>query len=157
MVLLINNEENFIDTELFAGNPDYGDHVEKLYRFSNYVQSLFVVPCIAAQVWLQGSINPSDVAYLHAALPLVPLALYLAKKERRELAEIIIALNLASMAVVSFLGKRYYGIAAAVSFAINYFVIKDEGDVIDAIPAQDLFNYGMVFAAYFALKGLRGE
>lgn len=112
------------------------------------------MPCIAAQVWLQSGLSLPELAYVHAGIPLFPLAGYLANKERRDVVELIIALNLVSLGIVSFLGKKYYGVAAAVSFVINYFIIKDQGDFADAIPAQDLFNYGMCFAAYFALRGL---
>lgn len=138
------------------GNPDYGYKVNSPYRCTYFLQTIFAVPCIAAQVWLQGGIQPLELAYLHAGIPLLPLAIYIARRERRDLVQMIIALNLTSMVIVSFLGKKYYGIAAAVSFAINYFVIKDEGDFAD-MPAQDLFNYGMCFAAFFSLKALAGE
>lgn len=131
--------------------------MERPYRITNFLQTIFVVPCIAAQVWLQGGIRPPELAFLHAGLPVLPLALNISNRERRDVIELVIGLNLISMGVVSFLGKKYYGIAAAVSFAINYFAIKDEGDIADTVPAQDLFNYGMCFAAYFALRGLRGD
>lgn len=142
---------------IIAGNPDYGDNVERPYRCTYFLQTIFAVPCIAAQIWLQGGINPPELAYLHAGIPLLPLAAYLSNRERRDLVDMIIFLNLVSMGIVSFVGNRYYGVAAAVSFAINYFIIRDEGDFADALPAQDLFNYGMCFAAYFALRALSGE
>lgn len=140
-----------------AGNPDYGQKVENPYRCTYFLQTIFAVPCIAAQVWLQGGIEPLELAYLHAGIPLLPLAMYISNKERRDIVDMIIALNLTSMVIVSFLAKKYYGIAAGVSFAINYFIIRDEGDFADSIPSQDLFNYGMCFAAYFALRALAGE
>lgn len=65
----------------------------------------------------------------------------------------ILGLNVISMAVVSFMTENYWGLAAAASFVIAHFCIKDEGDVHD-IPAQDLYNYGMCFFAYFALRAL---
>lgn len=108
-------------------------------------------------MWLQSGYHPPELTYLHAGIPLLPLAIYLSKQERRDIIEIMIAANLVSMGLVSYMGGKYYGIAAAISFAINYFAIKEEGDVFDSIPAVDLFNYGMCFAAYFSVRGLRGE
>lgn len=150
------NETNGINVVL-VGNPDYGQKADKPYRCTTFLQSIFAVPCIAAQVWLQGGVNPPELAYLHAGLPLIPFAAYLSGKEKKDIGEVVVALNLASMGVISFMGKKYYGVAAAVSFALNYFVIKDQGDFADSIPAIDLFNYGMCFACYFALRGLAGE
>lgn len=144
-------------TLFFVGNPDYGDNVDKPYRCTYFLQTIFAVPCIAAQVWLQGGMQPPELAYLHAGIPLLPLAAYLSNRERRDLAELIIAVTLTSMGIVSFLGKKYYGVVAAVSFAINYFVIRDQGEFVDNVPSLDLFNYGMCFGAYFALRTLRGQ
>lgn len=145
---------------LVVGNPDYGDKLDKPYRITNILQTIFAVPCLAAQVWLQGGMDPKELVYAHAGLALIPFGIYLTKqndRDTKDVAEIIIALNLSSMGLVSSLSKKYYGVAAAFSFVINYFVIKDEGDVADSIPALDLFNYGMCFAAYFTLRALAGE
>lgn len=113
-----------------------------------------MVPCVAAQIWLNRGYQPIELAYVLAGIPLLPLTAYLASRERRDIVDAIIALNILSMGTISFLETKYFGVAAAVSFFINYFIIRDEGEFLDDVPSQDLFNYGMCFAAYFALRAL---
>lgn len=90
-------------------------------------------------------------AYAHVGASALPLIAYIADKDKRQVVDLLLSINVLSLGIVAGMNKNYFGVAAAVSFLINYFIIKDEGDVMD-IPALDLFNYGMCFFELFSLR-----
>lgn len=136
----------------FVGNPDHGDKVDKIFKATSYIQVLFVVPCIACHVWL-GYGYMKELAWLHAGIPLIPLAAYLAKKEKKEVTQAIVALTSVSLGAVCAMEKNYFGLAAAVSFLVNVFYVMEEDEIMN-IPSTDLFNYVMCFVSYFGLRAL---
>lgn len=88
---------------------------------------------------------------------MIPLVFYLADSSRDEkLEEAVIPINIIALGVVSFLAENYYGIATAVSYAIDHYIVLKQGESFESIPAQDLYNYGLCFFAYFALRALGG-
>lgn len=139
---------------LFVGNPDYGDRVEKPFSYTTVLQTLFVLPCIATEIWLNNGYE-WQWSYIHVAASLIPLSAYLGGKDWKDISQALLVANTVSLGVVSYLAEKYFGVAAAVSFGIDYILISEEGySISDKIPSQDLFNYGMCFAAYFSLRAL---
>ncbi|KAK9736248.1 hypothetical protein QE152_g12664 [Popillia japonica] len=63
------------------GNPDHGDKLEKPYNFTFYLQTIFVMPCIAGQIWLMNGYE-QILAYLHPMLSCIPFTAYFADKNK---------------------------------------------------------------------------
>ncbi|EFA03612.1 uncharacterized protein LOC658581 [Tribolium castaneum] len=136
------------------GNPEYGDKAERLYSFTSYLQLLFALPCITTTEWL-GYGYDRYLSWAWTILPTIPLVCYLVDASSDEkLEEAIIPINLIALGVVCFLAENYYGIAAAVSYAIDHYIVLKQGESLESIPAQDLYNYGLCFFAYFALRAI---
>ncbi|RZC36588.1 hypothetical protein BDFB_012149 [Asbolus verrucosus] len=137
------------------GNPDYGDKTDGIYKFTSYLQYLFALPCITTTVWLiSGYERTFSCAW--ALLPLGALIFYFIENStdtRDTLMEILIPLGLIALGVVSFLAENYYGIATAISYAIDHYCVLKQERNYD-IPAQDLYNYGVCFFLYFALRAI---
>lgn len=110
------------------------------------------MPCIACHIWL-GYGYMQELAYAHAGAPLIPFAAYLANKEKGEVTQTILAITTISLGVVCTMEKNYFGLAAAVSFLVDYFYVKEENDIMN-IPSEDLFNYVMCFVSFFSLRAL---
>jgi hypothetical protein len=135
------------------GNPDYGEKADGLYKFTSYLQLLFAVPCITTTIWL-GNGYDRYLSWAWTILPMIPLVCYLADASTDDkLEEAVIPLNLIALGVVSFLAENYYGIATAISYAIDHYLVLKQGQQYD-IPAQDLYNYGLCFFAFFALRAI---
>lgn len=94
-----------------------------------------------------------ELAYAHVGLPLIPFAAFLADKEKQEVTQAVVAITTISLGVVSAMEKNYFGLAAAVSFLADYFIVQEESDILN-IPSEDFFNYIMCFVSYFALRAL---
>ncbi|KAF2899765.1 hypothetical protein ILUMI_06419 [Ignelater luminosus] len=137
------------------GNPDHGHKVEKPYNFTGFLQNIISLPFIVTQVWLAYNYQ-KELAYLHSLVSVLPLTLYLADRSKDDLVDLIIAANCVSLGVVSFLHENYYGISAAISYMINHFWLREGNFDIEDVPVLDLFNYGLCFFCYFALRTLQG-
>ena len=88
-------------------------------------------------------------------MPLIPLVCHLADSSSDEkIEELVIPINIIAVGVVAFMAENYWGVAAAVSYAINHYIVLKQGDSLEGIPAQDLYNYGLCFFAYFALRAI---
>lgn len=117
------------------------------------MQLLFAVPCITTTIWL-GNGYDRYLSWAWTILPMIPLVCYLADASTDDkLEEAVIPLNLIALGVVSFLAENYYGIATAISYAIDHYLVLKQGQQYD-IPAQDLYNYGLCFFAFFALRAI---
>lgn len=143
---------NFKHYLKFTGNPDHGDKVDSPYKFTFFLQTIFALPFIVTEVWLLLSYK-KEFALAHAVVSLIPLIQYISNKESKDTIDVILGVNVISLGTVSFIAEKYWGIAAAVSFCLNHFFLQKENDIID-IPPEDLYNYGMCFFAYFALRSL---
>lgn len=126
--------------------------VDKPYQVTRFLQRIFALPCIACQLWLTYNYQ-REIAYLHLVLSLIPLTQYIANKTRDDVIDGLLLLNVISTSVVSYLHENYFGIAAALSFFINHFCVRDESDFFE-VPNYDLYNYGMCFFTYFSLRAL---
>lgn len=126
--------------------------MEKLYKFTSYLQFLFAVPCITTTIWLSNGYD-RYLSWAWSIVPCVSLILYGLNSSDERIDEVLVPFNLLATGVVSFLSENYYGIASAVSYAINHYIVVKEGANYD-IPAQDLYNYGLCFFAYFALRAI---
>ncbi|KAK4878981.1 hypothetical protein RN001_007127 [Aquatica leii] len=134
------------------GNPDYGDSVENIYNFTTFLQGITSLPFVVAQVWLNQG-YPFELAICHAGASLIPFSLYLADKSKEDITDAIIAIGGISLGVTSLLQGNYFGVAASVSYLFNHFVLR-EGQLDIDLPIIDLYNYGLCFFCYFALRAL---
>lgn len=124
-----------------------------MFKVTTLLQTLFAVPCIVAHIWL-GYGYQKELAYAHPVISLIPLAAYFADKERKDVLQGVIALNSVSLGAVCAMQKNYFGLAAAVSFLLDFFLIQEEDKKIFDIPSEDLYNYIMCFVSYFGLRAI---
>lgn len=94
-----------------------------------------------------------ELGYAYGIAGVIPLILYHLGKTVEELTDVIIFITALSLGVVSFMIENYYGIAAAVSYSFNHFVIHDTGEFLD-LPAIDIFNYGLCFYCFYSFKAI---
>lgn len=132
------------------GNPLHGQNVEKPYKLTQILLTLFYLPLIVTDTWLRNGYK-QEIAYAHAAVSLIPFVQYLVAKIKLNILDVIIALNVMSLIYISFVTENYFGITAAMSYAINHFVLAKERDLFN-VPAEDVYNYGLCFFAYFSLR-----
>ncbi|XP_028139189.1 uncharacterized protein LOC114333504 [Diabrotica virgifera virgifera] len=137
------------------GNPDYGPNTDKVYKITTLLQDSIVLPFIVSTLWIQYGYT-YEVALGNMIIPLIPVISYLANSNYRslELLDGILCLNCGVLLYLSFTEENYFGLAAGVSYLVNYFWIKKGDRSQFDIPTQDLFNYAMCFFAYFSLKAV---
>lgn len=137
------------------GNPTYGDKVDKFYKFTLKLQDVLVLPGIVTTIWLKYSYS-QELACAHTIVSLLPLIIYLYDDKKQEVMDGLLGGNIFSLAVVSYYHENFYGITTAMSYILNYFLIK-RNVIVNfplEVPTQDLFNYSMCFFAFFALKAV---
>lgn len=127
----------------------------KPYEITAFLQTITVLPFVVTQVYL-GYNYQVELAYIHSAVALLPLTLYLADRAKDELIDTIIAVNGISLGFIAFIHQNYYGLSASISYLFNHFCLRDGNFDFENVPAIDLFNYGLCFFCYFALQTLGG-
>ncbi|KAF5273556.1 hypothetical protein FQR65_LT04554 [Abscondita terminalis] len=137
------------------GNPDYGDSVDDVYNFTSFLQMITTLPFITAQFWLTHDYR-YELGICHAGASLIPFSLYLADKSKEEATDTLIAITGISLGVASFLAENYFGVASSISYLFNHFILR-EGQFDTDFPILDLYNYGLCFFCFFALKTLSGQ
>ncbi|KAI4464788.1 sox transcription factor [Holotrichia oblita] len=135
------------------GNPDHGDKIEKPYNFTFFLQSIFVMPFIAGQMWLMNGYERA-IAYLHPMLSCIPLTAYFVDKNNKEdVIDLLMVLSVLSCGALSYQINNYYGMAAAISFSLNHFYINNKDNIFD-VPGRDFYNYALCFFTYFAYRAV---
>lgn len=140
----------------FSGNPIYGHKIDKIYRITSKLQDLLVLPCIVTTMWLKYNYS-LNLACAHTIASLVPMGLYIYDNRKNEpVVDAFLGGSLLSLIVVSIFNDNQYGVTTAMSYALSYFVIKQNVimNLPVEVPCQDLFNYSMCFFAFFALKAV---
>ncbi|CAH1367202.1 hypothetical protein MTP99_008455 [Tenebrio molitor] len=123
---------------------DYNTKILEVYRFTAYCQLLFALPCITTTVWLQNGYS-KDWSWAWALVPIFPLLCYLVNADLDlPLAELLILFNLVGLGVVCFVKEIQYGLAATLAYTISHCCIRQLA----------LYNYGLCFFAYFALRAI---
>lgn len=111
------------------------------------------MPCITGQIWLMSDYE-RVMAYLHPMLSCIPLTAYFVDKNKNDdVIDFLMFLNVISCGVLSYQVDNHYGVAAAVSFMLNHFYIKNRDQIFD-VPGRDLYNYALCFFAYFAYRAV---
>lgn len=111
------------------------------------------MPCIAGQIWLMNGYE-QILAYLHPMLSCIPFTAYFADKNKcGDVIDFLMFLSIMSCGVLSHQTNNYYGVAAAVSFTLNHFYIKNTDQIYD-VPGRDFYNYALCFFAYFAYRAV---
>ncbi|XP_072383014.1 uncharacterized protein [Diabrotica undecimpunctata] len=140
------------------GNPSYGPDANKVYKITTLLQDSIVLPFIVSTLWIQYDIfqYTYEVALANMIIPLIPVVSYLSNSNSTnlELLDGILFLNCGVLLWLSFTEENYFGLAAGVSYLVNYFWIKKDDRRHFDIPTQDLFNYAMCFFAYFSLRAV---
>lgn len=122
-----------------------------IYEATTIAQTLFALSLACTQLWL-GTSHRKELAYAHAAAAALSMLLYLSGKRRTDLVDLVVGVNIFSMAMMGILQENYYAVASAISFTFNHFLLS--GNVIDAedLPIIDIYNYGLCFFSYFVLR-----
>jgi hypothetical protein len=86
-----------------------------------------------------------QIKLLEALVPIFPLLCYLVNADLDlPLAELLILFNLVGLGVVCFVKEIQYGLAATLAYTISHCCIRQLA----------LYNYGLCFFAYFALRAI---
>lgn len=134
------------------GNPEAGDAVRNIYNHLTIIQNLVVLPCCAAELWFLSEF-PYPYTFAHFIPPALAWQLYLYDGDYSSLHNISVISTGISLAYVSFTKANWYGLAAAISYFLNHFAIKDQ-EKFQSVPPLDLYNYGLCFFAFFALRAM---
>ncbi|EFA00298.1 hypothetical protein TcasGA2_TC003131 [Tribolium castaneum] len=122
----------------------YDNRIYDIFRFTSYCQSLFALPGITTSVWLANG-YPKEWSWAWIITPIFPLVCYLTDAEMdMPLVDLLILFNLVGLGVVSFVKNLSYGVGATIAFALSHCYITH----------TTLYNYGLCFYSYFALRCL---
>ncbi|RZC34537.1 hypothetical protein BDFB_006938 [Asbolus verrucosus] len=137
------------------GSENPCDGVVEVHKYASYFQLMFAMPCITTAVWLANEYK-KDVSWLWTVISVFPFFYYFKETDiDAAVAEFITMIDLAALSVASFLGKNYYGIASALSYALGYFS-KRYGESLE-IPPQVCYNCCLCCFALCALKAIQGR
>ncbi|KAG8322335.1 uncharacterized protein LOC124364111 isoform X2 [Homalodisca vitripennis] len=143
-----------------VGLVTYGNNSLRLYKMYTVVSQgtlLVVLPLIATQLYINQGFD-YHLALFNLCFPVVHcLVLQLArlKHSRVPFLELLQCIPLFSIAYISLIHFRYYGLSVVISYTISFYLIGTTG-MIYSTPAKDLFNISILFANYFTLNALRG-
>lgn len=141
-------------SRFFSGAPA-GSDVSEVYDYTFFLQACLALPAIAATNWIAAGLLP-EIGYLHLGVALIPVLQSLQGERKRELTDLIIAINTASLGIVSFLHENMNGVIAAVIHFACYCGLVSEKEVLN-LPSIDLFNIGMCFFVHFSWLAVGGK
>ncbi|XP_017767905.1 PREDICTED: uncharacterized protein LOC108556342 [Nicrophorus vespilloides] len=134
------------------GNPLHGRAVDKPYKFVGFLKEMLAFPCIVGQLWFKLNGN-AVVAYLHPLVSLIPFILRSRKMSRFGNKDTFMLMEIFSCCLVSFMTENYFGVACAIAYGLNHFLIQDE---YLNMPSIDIYNYAFCFFTYFSYRALCG-
>lgn len=83
-----------------------------------------------------------------------PLCMFLFRKKQYKLSNMVVTINVISLAILSYMYNNYYGFATAFTYCFDYFFTKGDNENFLNIPSQDLSNYIMCFLTFFSVQTL---
>ncbi|KAK4878979.1 hypothetical protein RN001_007125 [Aquatica leii] len=131
---------NAILGALYWGNDSGKEVVEKAYELTSFMRSIFALPFIVTQVWLEYGYE-CEIAGFYSIICLIPFHLYLGNKTKQPVIDIVVAVNSTALGIVSFIYLHSLHISAR-----NFDF--DESSVVD------MQNYGMICFTYYSLMCL---
>lgn len=129
--------------------------MKSVYGHTLFISKCVGLPCVATQMCLRYGIQ-EETAYIHLGCTTLPIIAHIFKDKReKKLLDMVMLFNLISAVCFSYLNVNHYGLAMAISYTINHFIIGTDSTAFDtSVPSLDLFMYGCCFFYFFAVRTL---
>ncbi|KAB0798212.1 hypothetical protein PPYR_09205 [Photinus pyralis] len=134
-------------------NKSEGSAIESTYKVTTFLRSILALPFVVTQIWLDYGYD-QELANFHSLICLVPFHLYLANKTNNAIIDMLIAVNAASLWIVSWMTNSLHGMAAAGSYLCTHFLFRSGHMDFDQTSVTDLQNYGLICFTYYSLMCL---
>ncbi|XP_066140992.1 uncharacterized protein [Euwallacea fornicatus] len=115
----------------------------------DYCQLTLVLPCYAAEMWINTEMGPGEIATIHAGLGIIAVLMYIVTdRKRRDLTDLALFANAGSLIYIAAINTNLITLIATAIVITGYCMYKRQEPCCMA-PA-DKFNFAMVAFAFFS-------